>query len=88
MADKDTKTTEVAEQKLDDGYSNPTDTRTDPNDTVKLNTPGGDFSHLKEQGADRDDMPLDNTPAGKAMNNDDGRPMTQDEKAERDEAAK
>lgn len=83
MADTD-KTTETPEQKLDNGYSKPTDTRTDPNDNLTLNTPGADFSHLKGTAADNNALPLDNTPVGKALGHSDGRPMTQDEAREAD----
>lgn len=82
MADTD-KTTETPEQKLDNGYSKPTDTRTDSE--VKLNTPGGDFEDLRAIGADNPDMPKDNTPAGKALGHSDGRAMTQAETSEVEE---
>ncbi len=87
MADKstDSNATTVNDNKLDNGYSAPTDTRTDPNENLTLNTPGADFSHLKGTDAERKDLPLDNTPAGKALGHSDGRPMTQDEAREADD---
>lgn len=61
-------------------YSEPSDSREQGNNEVILNAPGSDFSELKKsEAARKDDMPLDNTPAGKAAHNDDGRDMTQDE---------
>ena len=80
--------TEVKEQKLDHGYSASGDTRgkadnvnpVQDNEKVTLNAPGADFGELKNsEAALKDNMPLDNTPAGKAAGNDDGRDMTQDE---------
>lgn len=82
MADKnDDKAQDVPAQKLDSGYSQPTDTRTDPNDSANLNAPGSDFSDLKDSVEAKRDLPLDNTPAGKALGFSDGRPMTQQEEA-------
>jgi hypothetical protein len=82
MADKnrtdDSKTTEVQEQKLDDGYSAPGDSRTD-DAPLHLNEPGGDFSNLESIGADDPTLPLDNTPAGQALGHGDGRDMSQTE---------
>jgi hypothetical protein len=77
MADKDDKTSNVPEQKLDSGYSQPSDSRQEPE--VRPNAPGADFEHLREVGADKNSMPLDSTPAGQAMGNDGGRTMTQAE---------
>lgn len=80
--------TVVEDNKTDSGYSTPGDTRgkaqnvnpVQDTDKVTLNAPGSDFSSLKDsEAAYKDNMPLDNTPAGKAANNDDGRDMTQDE---------
>jgi len=83
MTDKKTEDSgvEAKDGKLDSGPSPQGDSReNNPDyDDVKLNEPGADFSHLKDTLADNPDLPLDNTPAGKALGHSDGRPMTQDE---------
>jgi hypothetical protein len=82
MADKnrtdDSKTTEVPEQKLDNDYSKPGDSRT-ADEPVMMNASDTDFSPLKGTPADNPGLPLDNTPIGQALGHSDGRDMSQQE---------
>jgi hypothetical protein len=81
MADKttlDDKTHEVPEQKLDDGYSKPTDTRKEA-EPILMNASDTDFSELQGTEFEKDTLPLDNTPIGQALGHSDGREMSQTE---------
>ena len=82
MADKQPQeqSHEVPEQKLDNGYSQPGDSREATKQEPKLNEPGADFDHLKDTLADNPDLPLDNTPAGQALGHSNGDGMTTVEK--------
>jgi hypothetical protein len=82
MADKDrtddSKTTEVPAQKLDDGYSQPGDSRT-ADEPILMNAADTNFSELKGTEFEADSLPLDNTPIGQALGHSDGRDMSQQE---------
>lgn len=81
MADNktlDDKTVEVPKQKLDDGYSNPSDSRKEA-EPLLMNASDTDFSELEGTEFDKDTLPLDNTPIGQALGHSDGRAMSQQE---------